>query len=217
MIKPLGKYLTLILIAYICVSSINLSVSGNLPVIASRVSEVSEIAVITNLYNKPNSTLFGIGVTVEILNRAEENQTVVELSDFYPKVFINATLSNQTLVIDPLMIAHATIMHYSYAPGITVEHSYVKFYINQSGLSQPEDGNYTLWRPINTGYFVNNITTLELPALIKMNSGNMNVTYIEFDYYPTEQTNVSFALPLLSILLICTVIFAIRKKNSNKR
>ena len=217
MIKPLGKYLTLILIAYICVSSINLSVSGNLPVIASRISEVREFAVITDLYNKPNSTLFGIGVTVEILNRVEENQTVVELSDFYPKVFINATLSNQTLVFDPLMIAHATIMRYSYAPGITVENSYVKFYINQSGLSQPQDGNYTLWRPINTGYIVNNITSLELPALIKLNSGIMNVTYIEFDYYPTEQTNFSFALPLLSILLICTVIFAIRKKNSNKR
>lgn len=115
------------------------------------------------------------------------------------------------------MTAQATIMRYSYVPGITVKHSYVKFYVNQSGLTQPPDGNYTFWRPINTGYMVNNITTLELSALVRMNSGNMNVTYIEFDYYPTEQTNVSFSLPLLHILLICTVIIAIRKKNSNKR
>lgn len=215
--KKFGKFLVITLIVHTLFLPSVLSVSGDLPVIISRISEVREFAVITDLYNKPNSTLFGIGVTVEILNRAEENQTVVELSDFYPKVFINATLSNQTLVIDPLMIAHATIMRYSYVPEITVEHSYVKFYINQSGLTQPPDGNYTLWRPINTGYIVNNITTLELPTLIKMNSGIRNVTYIEFDYYPTEQTNVSFALPLLSILLICTVIFAIRKKNSNKR
>lgn len=217
MIKPLGKYLTLILIAYVCVSTINLSVSGNHPVITSRIPEVSEITVIADPYNKPSSTLFGIGVTVEILNRAEEDQTVVELSDFYPKVIIHATLSNQTLVIGPLSIAHATIMRYSYAPGITVEHSYVKFYVNQSGLSQPPDGNYTLWRPINTGYFVNNITTLELPASIKMNSGIMNVTYIEFDYNPTEQTHVSFALPLISALLIYSLILKIQKKNSNKR
>ncbi|MHA1220046.1 MAG: hypothetical protein ACTSO5_15405 [Candidatus Heimdallarchaeaceae archaeon] len=215
MTKFLGKIGYSILLIHFIVISSTVLVSGYQPVITSRISEVSEIAVIADPYNDPNATLFGITVTVEILNRAEENQTVIELSDFFPKVFINATLTNQSLEFEFLAYAHATIMIYYYQPGITVEHSYVRFYINQTGLSKLPDGNYTLWRPINTAYIINNITTTKLPTIITMNSGVMNINYTNFTNYTPTQTNtdkvsLSFTIPIIT-LLISVITISLRK------
>jgi len=212
--RKLGKILVIAIIIHLIVFQIILSVHGDLPVVASRISGISNISVIAD-HSAPNDTLFGISVEVEILNRADENQTVIELSDFRPNVFINATFVNQSLEIDPLACAHATIMRYSYQPGITSEGSLVKFYINQANLTYLPDGNYTLWRLINTAYIINNITSEELPAIITVSSGIVNITYIDFDYIPTEITSFSFIFPIVFLSLFSLMVsLYIRRKSS---
>ncbi|MHA1304153.1 MAG: hypothetical protein ACTSQE_00210 [Candidatus Heimdallarchaeaceae archaeon] len=113
--------------------------------------------------------------------------------DCYPKILINATFLNQSLKFDPLVYCHAIFVTYTYQLGITVEYEFIMFYINQTGLSQLPDGNYTLWRPIGDGD--------ALPAIITMNSGNIDITYYSFDNPHTDKVTLSVIFPLLSIAL----------------
>ena len=201
-----------------------LSVNGDQPVIASRISRIIYISVITDPdFYKPNNTLFGIEAEVEILNRDTENQKVIELSDLTTKVFINASFVNQSLEIEQIVYAHATIMHYSYQPGITVEHTFIRAYINQTGLSHLPDGNYTLWRPIEMGTNINDIAPGEqLITVITMKSGIMNITHSLFDIIeqPTEQPTdeVKFS-PIISLVFISlssyVIIVILRRKSRN--
>ncbi|MHA1708054.1 MAG: hypothetical protein ACTSUF_10375 [Candidatus Heimdallarchaeaceae archaeon] len=193
---------TIIVIVFALYSTI--TVAGSRPIVSSRVSNILEIKVLTGYYSEPNKTLFGINTEVEILNRAEENQTVVELSDFSPKVFINASFVNQSLMIEQISFAHATIMYYSYPPGISIEYEQLKFLINQEGLSTLPDGNYTLWRPINTAYPQVNFTTAEaLATNITVDSGIMSISYPNFTMYTIPELNSAY-----SLLIVVTVIFS---------
>ncbi len=194
-----------------------LVVSGEKPVIASRVSEIIEVTVITEPdYYKPNNTVFGIETEVEILNRDTKNQTVVEDGICYPKVNINATLVNQSLEID--LIAYCLDMSamYYYQPNITIEYDIMRFYINQTGLSHLPDGNYTLWRYIEYGPTTVDGTPGEiLLTFISMNSGIMNVTYSYFDNPHTNEVSLTVMFPIafLAITLQIAAIYKKRKRN----
>ncbi len=213
----LEKFLIVTIIIPILIFPTVLSVNGDQPVIASRISEIIYITVISDPdYYKPDNTFFGIEVEVEILNRDTENQSVIELSDFSPKVFINASFVNQSLEIEQIVYAHATIIHYSYQPSITVEYALIRFYINQTDLSHLPDGNYTLWRPIDMGSNFNDITPGEqLLTVITTKSGIMNITYSFFDIdnQPTDEVKfpLIFSLAFIS-LFSCVVIVFLRRK-----
>jgi hypothetical protein len=226
--KLLEKFLVVSIIIPMLIIPTALSVNGDQPVIASRISRIIYITVITDPdFYKSNNTLFGIEVDVEILNKDTENQTVIELSDFTTKVLINASFVNQSLVIEQIIYAHATIMHYSYQPGITVEHDLILFYINQTGLSHLPDGNYTLWRPIDIGtvFNPNDIAPGEqLITVITMKSGTMNITHSYFDIIeqpteqPTDEVNfpLIYSLAFISIFSYVVTVFFRRKHRSIK-
>lgn len=214
--KKIGKFLTISLIVLTLLLTYTMVVEGEESTIASRISEISEVSVLHNSYfSEPNTTLFGINVTVEILNKEAENQTVTEISDYIPKVFINASLENQSLEFEQLGYVHSTVMKYTYQLGITVEYSYVVFYINQTDLDQLPNGNYTLWRPINTAYQWLNTTKAEvLMTIITVTSGVLNITYMDFDYNPTEVTSTSFMTPIVFFLLFSLMVASnIRRKS----
>lgn len=214
--KKIGKFLTISLIVLTLLLTYTMVVEGEESTIASRISEISEVSVLHNSYfSEPNTTLFGINVTVEILNKEAENQTVTEISDYIPKVFINASLENQSLEFEQLGYVHSTVMKYTYQLGITVEYSYVLFYINQTDLDQLPNGNYTLWRPINTAYQWLNTTKAEvLMTIITVTSGVLNITYMDFDYNPTEVTSTSFMTPIVFFLLFSLMVASnIRRKS----
>ena len=194
---------------------------GDKPVIASRISEIIEVTVITDPdYYKPNTTLFRIETEVEILNRDTKNQTVVEDAICYPKVNLNATLVNQSLEIDRMGSCMDMFAMYYYQPNITVEYDFMRFYINQAGLSHLPDGNYTLWRYIEFGSAVVDGTPGEiLLTFISMNSGIMNVTYSYFDNPHINGTSLTNMFPLfipIAFLAIFSQIAAIYKKRKHK-
>ena len=199
-----------------------LMVSGDKPVIASRISEIIDVSVITDPdYYKPNNTVFGIETEVEILNRDTKNQTVVEAADCYPKVNLNATLVDQSLEIDRISYCMDMFTMYYYQPNITVEYDLMMFYINQTGLSYLPDGNYTLWRYIRYGSAIDIYGTPGeiLLTFISMNSGIMNVTYSYFDNPHTNGTSLTTTFPLMfpiAFLAIFSQIAAIYKKRKHK-
>jgi len=94
--KLLGKLLIIIVMIQILIFHSVLSVKGEQPVLASRISEITEITSSEPDDNPlfENYTSFKIKAEVEILNRADENQTVIS-PDL--KLMINATLVNQSL------------------------------------------------------------------------------------------------------------------------
>ncbi|NPD89520.1 MAG: hypothetical protein HGN29_12445 [Asgard group archaeon] len=215
MFKQLEKFLIITVMIQLLILSNVLAVTGNQPVIASRVSEVSEISVITDSgYNMPSTTFFGIETEVEILNRAKENQTVTESPDCYPKVQINAIFANQSLELVLIGICNDMSMTYSYPPGITVEYESLLFYMNQKGLTQLPDGNYTLWRPILGKQYI---------TIITVNAGIIEIIYHSFYYnrteevssdtLPTDETNFSLTLPIvcISILLFASTVYSRRR------
>ncbi|MCE7739774.1 MAG: hypothetical protein KAU62_08645 [Candidatus Heimdallarchaeota archaeon] len=194
------------------------SVYGELPVIASRISEIIEVTVLTDsAYNTPNNTVFGIDTKVEILNRDTKNQTVVEDAICYPKVNFNATLVNQSLEIERISAGCLDIFAmYYYQPNITIEYDIMKLYVNQTGLNHLPDGNYTLWRYIEYGSTVVDGTPGEiLLTLINMNSGIMNVTYSYFDNPHTNEVSLTVMFPI-AFLAIFSQIAAIYKKRKHK-
>lgn len=195
-----------------------LIVKGGHTIISSRVSLISDITI--NSYPnffRPNTTQFSLNATVEILNRDDKNQSIIESSDVSPMVNLNASLVNQSLGLEVLIISHETIMEYSYLPGITVEKHPMIFYFNQTDLPYLPDGNYTFWRPINMVTQTSEITPGEaLLAIIHMNSGIMNITYTQFYYNPTEQTNFLFVLPLSILMLIILEIHSKKRKRRNR-
>ncbi len=198
-----------------------LVVSGDKPVIASRISEIIDVSVLTEPdYYKPNTTLFGIETEVEILNRDTKNQTVVEVADCYPKVNLNATLVDQSLEIDRISICLDMFTMYYYQPNITVEYDFMMFYINQTGLSYLPDGNYTLWRYIEYGSAVVDGTLGEmLLTIISMSSGIMNVTYSYFDNLHTNEVSSTVIFPIMFPIVFLTIfsqIAAVYKKRKHK-
>ncbi|NPD89636.1 MAG: hypothetical protein HGN29_13035 [Asgard group archaeon] len=218
MFKLLEKFLILIVIIQLLILSNVLAVTGNQPVIASRISEISEIAII-DLNYQSSSTLFGIKTKVEILNRAEENQTVSVGVDCYPKVLISAVFVDQLLELEQWIWCLDMSKIYSYPPGITVEYEVVQFYINQKGLSQLPDGNYTLCRPISGEQF---------PTIIIVNSGIIKIIYHSFYYNRTEEvssdtqtpdqttddTNFLLTSPLVFIFLLSFLINVYKRRKT---
>ncbi|MHA1400473.1 MAG: hypothetical protein ACTSQE_09000, partial [Candidatus Heimdallarchaeaceae archaeon] len=138
---------------------------------------------------------FKIKAEVEILNRADENQTVIS-PDL--KLMINATLVNQSFKLVVEAMGPCMITYDTYSPGITIENHSIKVYINQTDLTQLPDGNYTLWRPINAGE--------ELPTIIRIKSGIMNITYSSFDNQETDKVSLSLTFSLVVISLFSYVI-----------
>ncbi|MHA1668595.1 MAG: hypothetical protein ACTSUR_08055 [Candidatus Heimdallarchaeaceae archaeon] len=209
--------ITTILVIVFTFSSV-LTVTGFQPIVSSRVSKILEVKVLTGYYSEPNKTLFGISTEVEILNRAEENQTVVDVNNLNCKVFINASFVNQSLAIEPISFGYPAFMYYSYPPGITVEYEQLKFNINQVGLSRLPDGNYTLWRPINTAYPQVNFTTAEaLLTNITVVSGIMNISYPNFTMYTIPELNSTFTLPVVVIFLFSCVVTIVRRKKTHHK
>ena len=208
------KMLLIIMFLQLLLFPSALIVKGEHTIISSRVSLISDITI--NSYPnffRPNTTQFSLNATVEILNRDDKNQSVIESSDISPKVCINASFVNQSLRLEIRGISHETIMDYSYLPGITVENHPMIFYINQTDLHYLPDGNYTFWRPINMVTQISDMTPGEaLIAIIHMNSGIMNITYTQFDYNPTQQSNFSISLPLSMLLLVILVIHKKKKR-----
>ncbi len=213
MIKKLSNLMVFVLLSFILLFPVGLVLTDQ-PVIASRISQITEISVITDSsYDKPNNTLFRINVSVEILNRNSENFTVYENADYDPKILINASFVNQTLGLEPIIICSNAGTEYTYPPAITKEYESIKFFINQSDLSCLPDGNYTIIRPINTAFNSGMGESAEiLPTLIQVTSGIVNITYTLFDYYPTEQTDFTIILPLSILMLTLLVIHKNRKR-----
>jgi len=214
----LRKFLITSVIICVVVFPSELVVSGDKPVIASRVSEIIDVTVITDPdYYKPNTTSFGIETDVEILNRDTKNQTVVEAADCYPKVNLNATLVDQSLEIERISSCMDMFTVYSYQPNITFEYDFMMFYINQTGLSYLPDGNYTLWRYIEYGSAAVGIGTPGemLLTFVSMNSGIMNITYNYFDNPHTNEVSLTLMFPIvfpIAFLAITLQIATIYKK-----
>ena len=220
--KLLRKFLITSVIMCIVVFPSDLVVSGDKPIIASRISEIIEVTVITDPdYYKPNTTFFGIETEVEILNRDTKNQTVIEAADCYPKVNLNATLVDQSLEIKRISSCMDMFTVYFYQPNITVESDFLRFYINQTGLSYLPDGNYTLWRYIEYGSAAVGIGTPGemLLTFISMNSGIMNITYSYFDNPHTIEISLTLMFPImfpiafLAIFPQIATIYKKRKRN----
>jgi len=220
--KLLRKFLITSVIICIVVFPGELVVSGDKPVIASRISDILDVTVVTDPdYYKPNNTLFCIETEVEILNKDTKNQTVIEAADCYPKVNINATLVDQSLEIERISSCMDMFTVYFYQPNITVESDFMMFYINQTSLGYLPDGNYTLWRYVEYGSAT---TGIGIPGeilltFISMNSGIMNITYSHFDNPHTNGTSLTTTFPLMfpiAFLMIFSQIAAIYKKGKHK-
>ncbi len=196
----------------------NSLITGSTPTIASRISQITEISVTTdNSYDKPNTTLFRINVSVEILNRNTENYTVIETADYYPKIVINASFVNQTLGLEPIIISLNLGTEYIYQPAITEEYESIKFYINQTNLACLPDGNYTIIRPINTASKYVGIEAAEmLPTLIRVTSGITNITYANFTDLPLPEVSSAFTATLTTTFLLLISFFVMTRKNSTK-
>ena len=189
MFNPLEKFLIVTVMIQLLILSNVLVVIGDQPVIASRISEISEIAIIDLSYQS-SSTLFEIKTKVEILNRGEENQTITESCILDPQVFVNASFEDKSLELNSIGWCFDMFISYSYAPGITVEYEVVKFYINQTDLTQLPDGNYTLWRPIpSTGVRPGNVVGEAFPTIITVNAGIITIIYHSFYYNYTEEVS----------------------------
>ncbi|MHA1305594.1 MAG: hypothetical protein ACTSPI_17980 [Candidatus Heimdallarchaeaceae archaeon] len=203
--KLLGKLLIIIVMIQILIFHSVLSVKGEQPVLASRISVITEITSSEPDDNPlfENYTSFKIKAEVEILNRADENQTVIS-PDL--KLMINATLVNQSLTLVVEAMGSCMITYDTYSPGITIENHSIKVYINQTNLTQLPDGNYTLWRPIDNGE--------ELPMIIRMKSGIMNITYSSFDNQETDKVSLLliFLLVLFISLFSYVIIVYIRRR-----
>lgn len=214
--KKFSKFLVITLIISTLIFPSALSVTGDVSIIASRISEITEISVITGPEsNKPNTTLFGINVTVEILNRDDENQTVVECADCYPKVCINASFVNQSLEMSPIAMCMNSVTYFTYPPSITTEYEVITFYINQSGLSQLPDGNYTLGRPINTASkYGAGEPAEELLTTIQIIAGAINITYPNFTNQTLPEVSLAFTTQFVVIALLSSAIFVVRRKRT---
>lgn len=217
MIEKSVKLLVISIFIPILVFPSIFSAHGYLPVIASRVSKINEIVVIPNPdFHIPNVTLYGIDVDVEILNRADENQTIVELAILDPKVFIDAKFVNQSLEFKAVAIGFNQVKRYSYQSGITAENDYVVFYINQANMTQLPDGNYILYRPIFWESPELSIVAGEtLQTNITVTSSIVNITYANFNYQSTDNvtfTNTS-SLVILSLCLYPIIRFRRRRKS----
>ncbi|MCE7741495.1 MAG: hypothetical protein GOP50_03465 [Candidatus Heimdallarchaeota archaeon] len=196
-----------------------LRVNGEIPVIASRVSGIIEISLV--LFSGdigPNKTLFNINVGVEVLNRETENYTGIDLSDCWPKVLINATFVNQSFELEQDIMCHATGMYYDYRPGITREYEKFEFYINQSDLTRLPDGNYTLWRPINTASSLGWVDPAEvLYTKIEISSGDLDIFYPDFGVFTIPELSIIFPLTLITTTVTLWVILLHRKRKDRKK
>ncbi len=216
MLKSMKKNLIVLIMLQLLLFSNAFSVHGEIPVIASRVSVITEISVI--IYSgdiNPNKTLFSIDVVVEILNRDDENQTVIDLADIVPKVYINASFVNQSLEIEPINMYHSIGMEYNYLPGITREYETLEFYINQSSLTQLPDGNYSLFRPTNTASKLGYVDPAEiLLTNITVTSGTMTFSYPDFVIYSIPEVNSELTITLAVAFLISCAILVVRRRRT---
>ncbi len=157
-----------------------------------------------------------MNVVVEILNRESENYTVIDLSDCWPKVSINATFANQSFELEEHIMYHATVMYYDYRPGITWEYHKFDFYINQSDLSQLPDGNYTLFRPINTASSLGWVEPAEiLLTKIEVNTGKIAIFYPEFVVFTIipELNKIMTTAITFGVIILWGIWLRKRKKN----
>ncbi|MHA1346994.1 MAG: hypothetical protein ACTSVO_13710 [Candidatus Heimdallarchaeaceae archaeon] len=214
--KSKKKILIGIIIIQLLLFSNILQANGDIPVIASRVSKISEIKVDDDpRYLLPNHTLFSFDAEVEILNRGDENQTVTELGDFDPKVRIYASLVNQSIemIQDASYFTGGT--EFTYSPGITTEYEPIRVYINQTGLSHLPDGNYTLDRPINTASKYGTGEPAEvLLTFFQMISGIINITYTNFTVLTLPEETSAFSIQLTTMFLISIAILVVRRKRT---
>ena len=214
--KSKKKILIGIIIIQLLLFSNIIQANGDITVIASRVSKISEIKVDDNpRYLKPNHTLFSFDAEVEILNRGDENQTVTELGDFDPKVRIYASLVNKSIELIQKVSYSTAWTDFTYSPGITTEYEPVRLYINQSGLSHLPDGNYTLDRPINTASRYGAGEPAEaLLTLFQMISGIINITYTNFTVLTIPEKTSAYSIQLTTIFLISIAILVVRRKRT---
>ena len=211
-----NKTLVGIIIIHLLLFSIIVPVNGEVSVIASRISKIGEIRVDNEpAYLLTNHTLFSIDIEVEILNRDDENQTVTEAGDCYPKTRINASLVNQSLEDSPIRTCYPAGTDFTYLPGITTEYEIVRLYIDQSALTSLPDGNYTLDRPINTAYIYGTGEPAEiLLTFFHILSGVINVTYSNFTTLTLPDETSAFSIHLTTVLIISFAILLIWRKKA---
>ncbi len=207
MYKLLKNYFIIIgIITLIMVPSM-VAATGEEPVLTSRISEITEITNSLDSDNPDyfaNYTKFRITTEVEILNQADKNQTIIA-PDL--KLWINASFVNHSLKLELDTMGVGMIYYETFSPGITVETHAVSAFVNQTGLTQLPDGNYTLWRRIEGE---------ELLTTISVTSGIMNITYSSFDFQPTDEVKFSpiFSLAFISLSSYMVIVF-FRKKRRN--
>ena len=210
------KILIGIIIIQLLLFSNMIQANGDIPVIASRISKISEIKVgdDPDLLG-PNHTHFSFDVEVEILNRDDENQTVTEAADCDPKVRIYASLVNQSIEMIALRSCASEFTDFTYSPGITIEYEPINVYINQSGLSHLPDGNYTLDRPINAAYKYGVGEPAEvLLTFFQIISGIINITYTNFTVLTLPEETSAFSIQLTIMFLISIIILVVRRKRT---
>ncbi len=222
--------LTLLLLLSIILFPLS-STEAYTPIMASRISNITEILADISGPYQPNSTLFSIEVEVEILNRDYGYQKIIEFTDLNSDVFINASFTNQSYQLEQILYGPAVISRHSYVSGITVEYDLLEFYINQADLNQLPDGNYTLWRPFMIELSDGNYSEGEsLSTFISVANGTNEITYPIFTDIPTPTSNNNTTdnptdttnLPIIEIfaalsLLSCASIGSRRKFRKKKR
>ncbi len=210
MYKLLKSYFIIIGIITLIIVPSMVAVIGEEPFLTSRISEITEITNSLDSDNPDyfaNYTKFRITAEAEILNQADKNQTIIA-PDL--KLWINASFVNHSLKLELDAMGVGMIYYETFSPGITVETLAVSAFVNQTGLTQLPDGNYTLWRRIEGE---------ELLTTISVTSGILNITYSSFDFQPTDEVNLSFVPPLVFISLFshAIVVHLRRKARITKR
>jgi len=211
--QPVKKITIVFVVLHLLILANPASVEGGTTTISSRVSMLSDFSInsFPNIF-RPNTTQFSLNVSVEILNRDVQNLTVFQPNTI-PYVRLNVSLVNQSLELDVRGFDTGSVDIDSYSPGITTEVHPMILYVNQSDLPYLPDGNYTFWRPIT--FETSSYTLIHgeaLEAVLRMSSGVMNITYIEFDYTQTEQTVLSIVFPLTTTITILAIYQKRRKK-----
>lgn len=222
--KQIRRFLKTAVILCIIVFPNVLSVRGDKPIIASRISEIIDISIITDPdYYEQNTTLFGIETEVEILNRDTVNRTVTEWAVCYPKVSFKADLNNQSLEMQTSTSCMDMGAIYTYQPNITIEYDFRMVYVNQSDLNYLPDGNYTLRRYIMYISDSNIVLGEMLETTFHMNSGIINITYPHFDNPHTIPHNINvtgetgLTIVISSLLSLAFYVIVMKARAYKKR
>ena len=132
-------------------------------------------------------------------------------------MFLNVSFVNKSLFIEEKTINFPTYKTFTYQAGITSEYEPLHFYVNQSGLSDLPDGNYTLWRRIKEDLYVENPVGEELYTNITVTAGIIAITYANFSNTQNGEISYKVYTSIFALTLFSLGIIVYRKQKPNQQ